>query len=360
MTRDNIDSVIRALRRVNIQGSFFGQTVAIRFGLSESDIETLESLIEMGATTAGRLAELTGLTSGAVTRVIDRLEQAGYVRRVADPADRRRVIVEVVPEKVAAIQSTLGRIGDAGAAEIGRYSDAQLELIGDFLSRMEQITRDEATTLRERPEAQSESDGPSEHSAPLGGLTSARLLVRSGLSEVRLRPGRTPADLYRAQFAGATPQVRLRDGRVIVQYRGLPFDWRKRKATIALNPSIPWAIEMVGGIQRVEADLREVELSRFALVGGSERIQLELGAPVGRVPIKVMGGASTVRLERPAAVPIGLSIAGGAKSILIDGTRIEQKGGRTTTESAGWAAAKNRYEIELVGGAKSIEVVGRP
>ena len=99
MNRENIDSVLRSLRRVNLQGSCFGQTVAIRFGLSESDIETLEALIDMGATTAGRLSELTGLTSGAVTRVIDRLEQAGYVRRVPDPADRRRVIVEVVPEQ---------------------------------------------------------------------------------------------------------------------------------------------------------------------------------------------------------------------------------------------------------------------
>ena len=55
MNRDNIDSVLRSLRRVNIQGSFFGQTVAIRFGLSESDIETLEQLIDTGAATAGRL-----------------------------------------------------------------------------------------------------------------------------------------------------------------------------------------------------------------------------------------------------------------------------------------------------------------
>jgi DNA-binding MarR family transcriptional regulator len=102
MKRDSIDAVLRSLRRVNLQGSFFGQTVAVRFGLSESDIETLEALIDMGATTAGRLAELTGLTSGAVTRVIDRLEQSGFVRRVPDSADRRRVIVEVVPEKVAA------------------------------------------------------------------------------------------------------------------------------------------------------------------------------------------------------------------------------------------------------------------
>src|SRR6266576_326605 len=176
VNRDNIDSVIRSLRRVNLQGSFFGQTVAIRFGLSESDIETLEALMDMGASTAGRLSELTGLTSGAVTRVVDRLEQSGYVRRVPDPADRRRVIVEVVPEKVAAVQSTLGRIGQASAEEIGRYTDAQLALINDFLARMEQITRDEATSLREHPEDRAEGERSSEHSAPLGGLTSARLL----------------------------------------------------------------------------------------------------------------------------------------------------------------------------------------
>src|SRR6058998_2393191 len=113
MNRETIDSVLRSLRRVNLQGSFFGQTVAIRFGLSESDIEALELLIDSGAATAGRLSDLMGLTTGAVTRVIDRLEQAGYVRRVPDPNDRRRVIVEVVPEKVAAVESTLGRIGQA-------------------------------------------------------------------------------------------------------------------------------------------------------------------------------------------------------------------------------------------------------
>ncbi len=287
MDRDSINSVLRSLRRVNLQGSFFGQTVAIRFGLSESDIETLEALIDLGATTAGRLADLTGLTSGAVTRVIDRLEQSGYVRRVPDPADRRRVIVEVVPDKVAAIQSTLNRVGAASADEIGRYSDAQLALITDFLTRMEQITRDEATNLREHPEERPASESTSEHSAPLGGLTSATLLVRSGLSEVRLRPGRVTGELYRAEFEGATPQVRLRDGRVIVQYRGLPFDWRKRKASLGLNTTIPWVIEIVGGVGRVEADLRAVEVSRFELKGGTERVQLELGTPRDQASIRI-------------------------------------------------------------------------
>jgi DNA-binding MarR family transcriptional regulator len=359
MKRDNIDSVIRSLRRVNLQGSFFGQTVAIRFGLSESDIETLEALIDVGASTAGRLSELTGLTSGAVTRVIDRLEQSGYVRRVPDPADRRRVIVEVVPEKVTAIQSTLGRIGQASADEIGRYSDAQLTLINDFLTKMEQITRDEATTLREHPEERAASDRSSEHSAPLGGLTSARLQIRSGLSEVRLRAGKAPAELYRAEFLGTTPQVRLRDGRVLVQYRGIPFDWRKRKATIGLNTSIPWTIEIVGGVQRIEADLREVDVSKFDLTGGVERIQLELGTPRRESGVRVIGGASAIRIERPATVPVRLTVVGGSGQVDLDGTRIDQKSGQISIATTGWDATKARYNVEIVGGSKSVEVVAR-
>ena len=364
MNRDNVDSVLRALRRVNIQGSFFGQTVAIRFGLSESDIETLEALIDMGASTAGRLSELTGLTSGAVTRVIDRLEQAGFVRRVPDPADRRRVIVEAVPEKVAAVQATLDRVGSASADEISRYTDAQLALITDFLTKMEQITKEEATTLRDNPASgdaagSADGQGASEHAAPLGGLTSARLHIRSGLSSLRLRDGTDPRDLYRAAFEGATPQVRLRDGRVLVQYRGIPFDWRKRTATFGLNPTIPWTIESMGGIQRVEADLRAIDLRKLDLVGGSERIQLELGTPTGDVPLRIVGGAKTIRVERPRAVPVQLKIVGSAGSATLDGTRLRGHLAESALASTGWDAAKDRYTLEVIGGSKSIEVVER-
>jgi DNA-binding MarR family transcriptional regulator len=347
---------------VNLQGSFFGQTVAIRFGLSESDIETLEALIDVGASTAGRLSELTGLTSGAVTRVIDRLEQAGFVRRVPDPADRRRVIVEAIPEKVAAVQATLNRVGSASADEIGRYTDAQLTLITDFLTRMEQITRDEATNLRENPagDASDGAGGGSEHSAPLGGLTSAKLHVRSGLSTLRLRDGSEVRDLYRASFEGAMPQVRLRDGRVLVQYRGLPFDWRKRTATFGLNATIPWTIEAMGGIQRVEADLRAVDVRKFDLVGGTERIQIELGAPNGEVPVRIVGGARTIRLERPRGVPVRVRVVGSTGSATLDGLKLGRNGGASTLSSPGWDGARDRITLEVVGGSKSIDVVDRP
>src|SRR5262245_11478899 len=288
MNRANIDSVIRSLRRVNLQGSFFGQTVAIRFGLSESDVEALELLIDTGAATAGRLSELMGLTTGAVTRVIDRLEQAGYVRRVPDPADRRRVIVEVVPEKVAAVEATMGRVGEASAPEIGHYSEAELAVINDFLTRMAAITRDEATALRDRSDAV--EDEASEHAAPVGGLSSARLLFRSGANELTIRGATDLADLYRARFEGPAPQVRLRDGTVTVQYKGFgkPWDWRKRNAEFTLNATLPWDLEIVGGANKIEGELRDLDLASFDLQGGVDSMLLRLGNPRGVVPVRIV------------------------------------------------------------------------
>src|SRR5919197_6519430 len=116
-----VDAVLRKLRRVNLEGSVFGQRIAVRFGLSQSDIEALEALIDMGASTAGSLGELMGLTSGAITRLIDRLEQSGYVRRAPDPADRRRVIIEVVPEKVGAVKQMLDSMRTRESAELASF-----------------------------------------------------------------------------------------------------------------------------------------------------------------------------------------------------------------------------------------------
>jgi DNA-binding MarR family transcriptional regulator len=364
MDRDQaVESVVKALRRANFQGSIFGQSVAIRLGLSESDIDALELLIDTGAATAGRLAEVLGMTSGAVTRVIDRLEQAGYVRRTTDPADRRRVVVEIVPERAASLDTLLGSLERAAQDEAGRYTPEQLATINDFHGRMADLTQTEAARLRTTAQDDpTVAGGPAEHTAPLGGLTAARLMFRAGAQDVRLRPGRSGPDLFRAKFDGATPQVRVRDGRVLVQYRGIPFDWRKRTANIGLNPGIPWTVELVGGIQRLEADLRGIDLQRFELTGGTERIQLELGRPTREVPIKIVGGASSIRFERPADVPVRLHLQGGTNGVQFDGRPAGAKGGDVVMDStdADRGGAKGRYLIEVVGGSKSIEVVRRP
>ncbi|HET7026919.1 MAG TPA: MarR family transcriptional regulator, partial [Candidatus Limnocylindrales bacterium] len=205
--RRALDDAVRALRRVNLQGSVFGQSVAIRLGLSDSDVEALEALIDMGAATAGRLGEVLGLSTGAVTRLVDRLEQAGYVRRISDPADRRRVVIEVLPDKAEAVRSMLSRVAAAGSAEMSQFSDSQLELVADFLTRMADVTREEATRLRESQGPETGEPTRGEHAAPLGDMTEARLLFRSGAAGVTLRGGARLTDLYQARFEGAVPRV---------------------------------------------------------------------------------------------------------------------------------------------------------
>ncbi len=356
MNRETIDSVVRSLRRVNLQGSFFGQTVAIRFGLSESDVEAIEVLLDTGAATAGRLSELMGLSSGAVTRVIDRLEQAGYVRRVTDPADRRRVIVELVPEKMTEMEATMARFGEKSATEIGRYSDAELAVINDFLTRMAAVTRDEANAMRDAPDR--DAGGPSEFAAPIGGLDSARLVFKSGANELLLRGSSDFDDLYRAKFHGPVPQVRLRDGVVSIQYKGrFQWDWRDRRADVAVNASIPWDVEIVGGSNKLQGKLTSVDLRSFALTGGASQLRLTLGRPTGIVPISLIGGASNARFERPAGVHVQLKLSGGAGGVEFDGQKLGSTAGHNLLETTGAAEASDRFVIEVTGGASRISVV---
>jgi DNA-binding MarR family transcriptional regulator len=356
MNRETIDSVIRSLRRVNLQGSFFGQTVAIRFGLSESDVEALEVLIDTGAATAGRLSELMGLSSGAVTRVIDRLEQAGYVRRVPDPADRRRVVVELVPERMAAVEATMARFGEKSADEIAQYSDAELAVINDFLTRMATITRDEANALRDTPDR--EPTGPSEYSAPVGGLSQARLLFRSGANELLIRGTTDLGELYRARFDGPVPQVRLRDGTVSIQYKGrFQWDWRDRRADVSLNASLPWDVEVVGGSNKLQGKLTSIDLRSFELTGGADQLRLTVGPPHGIVPVRLTGGAAHLRFERPAGAHVQLQLSGGAGGVEFDRQKLGATGGHANLETSGAAEASDRYVVEVTGGANRIVVV---
>jgi DNA-binding MarR family transcriptional regulator len=113
--------------------------IAERMGLSGTDHKTFDLVIQSGGPlTAGRIAELTGLSTGAVTGVIDRLEKVGLVRRVRDPEDRRKVLVEVVPgseERFAplfqsafdTLRETLAQFSAAERKAIERYQNVILE-----------------------------------------------------------------------------------------------------------------------------------------------------------------------------------------------------------------------------------------
>src|SRR5205809_5469595 len=92
--------LLRQLRHSSINFVMFSQVVADKVGLHSTDNECLDYLLLNGPSTAGQLAVFTGLTTGAVTAMIDRLTKAGYVQREHDQADRRRVIVIPNEEKI--------------------------------------------------------------------------------------------------------------------------------------------------------------------------------------------------------------------------------------------------------------------
>src|SRR5438876_4161932 len=121
-----------ALRRSSAQGVIFGQTVANVAGISGSDLECLDFLNLEGRVTAGRLAEVTGLTTGAITGVVDRLEKAGLVRRERDETDRRKVFIAVVPETAMKIGELYVPMQQAMQKVFGAYSDEELRLLLRF------------------------------------------------------------------------------------------------------------------------------------------------------------------------------------------------------------------------------------
>ena len=104
---------------------------ASALGINRTDGRCLDVIDREGPVAAGRLAEASGLTTAAVTAVIDRLEKAGYARRVGDPNDRRRVLVELTPlmrERARVIRGPFAMFGEV----LGKYTIEQLELLRDF------------------------------------------------------------------------------------------------------------------------------------------------------------------------------------------------------------------------------------
>jgi DNA-binding MarR family transcriptional regulator len=159
--------MMQAGRQLSLGTIMFHQAVADRLGLNATDHKCVDLLSSAGSMTAGELADATGLTTGAITGVIDRLERAGYVCREDDPLDRRRVIVRAIPER----HREIGRLFESFAAAWGRlverYDDQQLGTILDFMNRSYQVLHEAAIELRQQapPPAKRKQNSKGPHPA---------------------------------------------------------------------------------------------------------------------------------------------------------------------------------------------------
>jgi len=120
-------------------------------GINRTDSRCLDILDQHGQMTAGALALQSGLSTGAITAVIDRLEKAGYARRVPDPGDRRRVLVELTDKaREAAYELMVEPMMTASAPLLGRYSEADLKLMIDFMEQAAKISMWHIESLRSK------------------------------------------------------------------------------------------------------------------------------------------------------------------------------------------------------------------
>jgi DNA-binding MarR family transcriptional regulator len=142
--------LIQEMRKTSTVTIMFHQAIADSLGMNVTDHKCAGILAQSGPITAGELARRTGLSTGAITGVIDRLEQAGFARRTRDSSDRRRVVIEPDPKRIERkIVPLFESMGRAAAGLCERYTAQELTVILDFAVRSRAMAEEETRKLRE-------------------------------------------------------------------------------------------------------------------------------------------------------------------------------------------------------------------
>ncbi|HKT51229.1 MAG TPA: MarR family transcriptional regulator [Candidatus Angelobacter sp.] len=136
-------------RTMSTQTVFLHQAVAQSVGLNATDTKCIDLILRgpEGSVTAGRLSEMTGLTTGAITHILDRLEKRKFIERVRDTRDRRQVFVRMRPESLKPLIPKYEAIGKAYMALAEQYSDRELQVVCDYIEKTTQVSERELARL---------------------------------------------------------------------------------------------------------------------------------------------------------------------------------------------------------------------
>ncbi len=302
----------RELRQFTGLAASFFRAAAARLALTVTDLQVMDILESTGPSTAGQLADLTGLTTGAITGMLNRLEQAGLVRRERDPNDGRRVIVRLESgkdemHKIGPIFDSLGKAWDELASD---YDDEQIAFLLSFLKRSNAMTRKEIIRLQEAPSSE-------------GGIFS-----------------------------------KAKDGVVTIRYprRLLGLGGQQRAAEVTLNVAIAWQIVIQGGASDVSAELGGLDLASLVVKGGLSSIRLELPVPSGVVPIRISGGASEIIVRRPVGVATRAHLKGWVSTFVFDDQTFSDMGNNVRLQSSGFEPTAPYYDIEVASSASMVTI----
>jgi DNA-binding MarR family transcriptional regulator len=136
-------------RQLSAYTLLFHQAVAERLGLNMTDLKCLDLARSETSLTPSRLAELTGLTTAAVTSILDRLERAGFVQRERDSKDRRKILVRPLSERAEEVACLFAPLDQAMSHLLEQYTDQELTFLDEFALRVGQILQHETARLRE-------------------------------------------------------------------------------------------------------------------------------------------------------------------------------------------------------------------
>ncbi|MEO6892634.1 MAG: MarR family transcriptional regulator [Ktedonobacteraceae bacterium] len=137
-------------RQLSAYTLMFHQVVAEHLGLNATDLKCLDLARAEPRLTPGRLAELTGLTTAAVTSILDRLEQAGFVQRERDPSDRRKILVSPLAERAEEVARLFAPLDQALSQLYKDYTTEELAFLDEFAVRVGQILQNETGKLRDQ------------------------------------------------------------------------------------------------------------------------------------------------------------------------------------------------------------------
>jgi hypothetical protein len=197
-------------------------------------------------------------------------------------------------------------------------------------------------------------------SAPRGPHTKGRLEFTRGAAHLAIH-GASMQDLFGAHFDQPVPSVAVDGGTVTVQYpRFSPRGWLRpgahRGGKVTLNQDLAWRITVRGGVADLDADLRALRLEALELGQGASQVEVRLPRPAGVVPVRIRGGASQVRIRRPAGVPVRLRVGRGVADLRFDEQAWGAVGGGLRLETPEAAQVPDRYEVEVASGAAHLEI----
>ena len=205
------------------------------------------------------------------------------------------------------------------------------------------------------------TSSPHVASMPVAGRTQATLKVTSGTSVLEISVARLNGTLLRVSTpSGASVRPVLSGSRPILlslaEDAAAPDPKTGYAVTVVLNSAVTWSLDLAGGTQRTDADLRGGKVAAIAVMAGSDILDVSLPRPAGTVPFLFAGGASQFRLSLPAGVPAQVIVGGGAGYVSVDGQTRTGVAGGTVLATPGWSTARSRFDVDATAGVAELTV----